>query len=399
VFGHKTESLNAGNPAGIIQASQHDGSDGIVYVTMNYRLGALGFLAGTSLEKANGLPNAGLHDQRLALDWVQKNIHLFGGDPSKVTVGGRKFWLQVYFYRANQYLTCLVSAGGGSIMHHIVAYGGRGPRPFARAFTNSPGYNPIISQKQMEETTQTFLGLLNVSSIEEARKLPSNRIIKANADHVATARVGYVYGPVVDGSFSPSLPANLLLEGLFNHSSLDLLTSHVTYEGAFYGAPYVQTEDDFRAWVRSWQPQVSDKALDMISKLYPGQGPLRTIPFLGDYVFVCNENWMTRAFGNKTYNYQFNVSVPFHARDISYTFYNKGQTPIGAELFEPIAEVVQSYIVNFIKTGNPNGPGLPAFPQQGEDASHNVINAEGIIIKRDPLVGGPCEWMQKGLFS
>jgi carboxylesterase type B len=92
VFGWKTDPGNAGNPAGIIQASQHDGSDGIVYVTINYRLGALGFLAGPSLEAANGIPNAGLHDQRLALDWVQKNIHLFGGDPSKVTVGGRKFY-------------------------------------------------------------------------------------------------------------------------------------------------------------------------------------------------------------------------------------------------------------------------------------------------------------------
>jgi carboxylesterase type B len=284
-------------------------------------------------------------------------------------------------------------------MHHIVAYAGRGPRPFARAFTNSPGYNPIDSSYQVEKTTQTFLALLNVSTIGEARKLPSNRVIKANADHVSTAKVGYVYGPVVDGSLIPSLPGNLLLGGLFNHSSLDLLISHVTYEGAFYGAPYVQTENDFRAWVRSWQPQVTDKALDVISKLYPGQGPARTIPFLGDYAFTCNENWMTRAFSNKTYNYQFNISLPFHAKDMSYTFYNKGQYHPGADVVEPIANAVQGYIANFIKTGNPNGPGLPTFPQQGANASHNVINAGGIITERDPQVGGPCEWMQKGLFT
>lgn len=57
---------------------------------MNYRLGALGFLAGPSVEAAGGVQNAGLHDQRLALQWIQDNIHLFGGDPNRVTVGGRK---------------------------------------------------------------------------------------------------------------------------------------------------------------------------------------------------------------------------------------------------------------------------------------------------------------------
>jgi carboxylesterase type B len=67
-----------------------DGSDGFVFVSVNYRLGAFGWLAGPSLEAAGGIPNAGLHDQNLALDWVQKNIGLFGGDAKQVTVGGRK---------------------------------------------------------------------------------------------------------------------------------------------------------------------------------------------------------------------------------------------------------------------------------------------------------------------
>ena len=89
-FGHKTDPYDGGNPAGLIKASQVDGSPGMIVVAMNYRIGAFGFLEGKSLDEAGGTPNVGLHDQRLALEWVQRNIHLFGGDPNQVTVAGGK---------------------------------------------------------------------------------------------------------------------------------------------------------------------------------------------------------------------------------------------------------------------------------------------------------------------
>jgi carboxylesterase type B len=76
------------NPSGLIKASQNDGSPGIIYVALNYRLGALGWLAGPTLQGAGGVSNAGLYDQRLALEWVSNNIHLFGGDPEQITVIG-----------------------------------------------------------------------------------------------------------------------------------------------------------------------------------------------------------------------------------------------------------------------------------------------------------------------
>ena len=75
------------NPAGLIKASRASGSEGIVFVSMNYRLGAFGWLAGPTLQ-SHGTANAALYDQRLALEWVQQNIHLFGGDPNRVTVIG-----------------------------------------------------------------------------------------------------------------------------------------------------------------------------------------------------------------------------------------------------------------------------------------------------------------------
>jgi carboxylesterase type B len=77
-----------GNPSGLIKASQKAGGQGIIFVAMNYRLGALGFMAGPSLQAAGGVSNAAFYDQRLAIEWVAKNIHLFGGDPKKITIMG-----------------------------------------------------------------------------------------------------------------------------------------------------------------------------------------------------------------------------------------------------------------------------------------------------------------------
>ncbi len=78
----------SGNPSGLIASSQAGGGEGIIFVALNYRLGAFGWLAGPTLQASGGVSNAGLYDQRLGLEWVQKNIHLFGGDPKQVTVMG-----------------------------------------------------------------------------------------------------------------------------------------------------------------------------------------------------------------------------------------------------------------------------------------------------------------------
>jgi acetyl esterase/lipase len=128
------------NPAGLLARSQ-DGADdnGVIYVALNYRLGAFGWLSGPTFQANNGTANAGLHDQRFALEWVQKHISKFGGDPDRVTVFGE-------------------SAGGGSIMAQITAYGGKkGSVPFAQVrrslkttftvfesiLTTFTGYSPV----------------------------------------------------------------------------------------------------------------------------------------------------------------------------------------------------------------------------------------------------------------
>ena len=166
------------------------------YVSMNYRLGAFGWLSGPTFQE-DGTANAGLYDQRFALEWVQKYISKFGGDPSRVTVFGE-------------------SAGGGSIMHQITAYGGDRPVPFQQAIPQSPGFAPIVSNNQQEQILDDYLALLNVTSIEEARQLSFEALATANTIQVGGANYGsFVYGPAVDGDFVPALPGELLLHGQY----------------------------------------------------------------------------------------------------------------------------------------------------------------------------------------
>jgi|SRR5271155_1570241 len=73
-----------GSPEFLIEAAQANGGEGIVFVELNYRLGALGCLSGLSLQEAGGVSNAALYDQRLAILWIAENIHLFDGDPSRI---------------------------------------------------------------------------------------------------------------------------------------------------------------------------------------------------------------------------------------------------------------------------------------------------------------------------
>lgn len=251
--GYTAGEKSAYSPAGLIRASQVNSTQGIIFVSLNYRLGAFGWLAGPTLQ-SDGTANAGLYDQRLALQWIQDNIHTFGGDPNRVTVIGE-------------------SAGGGSIMHQITAFGGlKGPAPFQQAVLQSPGFQNIASNLQQETTFDAFLSLLNVSTIEEARQLPSSALIKANIIQVANSSYGdFSFGPVVDGLFAPAIPGKLLLQGSYDHT-LTLMLGHNADEGLEFTNP--ANDISFNTYLSSAFPTINTNVANYVEDvLYPPTMP------------------------------------------------------------------------------------------------------------------------------
>jgi carboxylesterase type B len=191
--------------------------DHVQYVAFNYRLGAFGWLSGPSFEYSGGVANAALYDQRLALKWVKDNIAKFGGNPHEITVLGE-------------------SAGAGSIMHQITAFGGQQEALFQRAIVQSPALRSVVSNVQQEGYYQNFLRLANASSFEELQNLPYERVQTANVLQVQNSSYGtFTYGPVVDGIIAPQLPAQLLAKGQF-HKNISVIAGHNSLEVCVLGS-------------------------------------------------------------------------------------------------------------------------------------------------------------------
>jgi carboxylesterase type B len=106
-------------------------------------------------------------------------------------------------------------------VHQITAYGGsKGKAPFQQAVPQSPGWSPVQSNVQTENTYQKFLRLTNSTSLAQLRALPSEVIMRANSQQITydSAYGQFSYGPVVDGNFVPLQPGQLLAQGRFDKS-------------------------------------------------------------------------------------------------------------------------------------------------------------------------------------
>lgn len=160
----------------------------MIVVNFNYRVGPYGFLASNEvLAGARGGVNNGLKDQRKALEWVQKHISLFGGDPKKVTIGG-------------------VSAGAASVTLQLTAYGGKDFGLFQATAAESQSFGTVLtveeSQYQYDNLVIRSGCVQSINSFECLRVLNASAIQEVNFNMPFPGARGsplYMYGPVVDG--------------------------------------------------------------------------------------------------------------------------------------------------------------------------------------------------------
>lgn len=171
-------------------------------MSIQYRLGVFGFLGGSTIAD-NGARNAGLLDQRSALEWIQRNIRAFGGDPSRVTIIGG-------------------SAGGGSVSFQLIAGGAYDTPPFSAAIAEYPWWQPFANASEQDSLYYTALRLSDCETLACLRALNGSDLATLgqaiqNASYPGPG-AGYgdwVFGPVVDGEFIRELPGVAFKRGRF----------------------------------------------------------------------------------------------------------------------------------------------------------------------------------------
>lgn len=358
--------------------------EGVIVVSINYRLGLFGWLG------AGGItPNLGLYDQRVALEWVQKYINRFGGNKDRVTAIGE-------------------SAGATSILHQITAYGGEGSLPFAQSIIQSPAFQFNLNLTDAYETTlkeaTTFTGKV-VSTASDLTSLDSETLKAINLAAVRAAPKGqFTYGPAPDGTFVPAFPQVLLAQGRF-HSNVKVMAAHNSLEAVPFVPTTISSEADLIEALAASFPEVENLShiLDTLypAKNYPNQF-LRGVQLVGDVDFSCTTRYLALALENQTHNYIFAVPPGYHAQDTAYTFFNgdTGTLNDGVAVDPVIAAALQDYIIGFAATAvpadNPAGT-APEFPVYGEDATVVQITADGVISGRDDMANERCAWWQQAM--
>ncbi|KAK3317965.1 Carboxylesterase [Apodospora peruviana] len=381
------------NPAGLIAQGMRDGKSGFVYVAINYRLGLFGFPP-RGPRDWDTATNAGLYDQRLALRWVELNIHRFGGDPRKVTVIGE-------------------SAGGSSIAIQLAAfYGIDGTAPFNRAIIQSPAMRPATDAAVYAQVYQQVLSTAGVASIDALRGLPTAQLQGVNLAIVGGSSFAhFTFGPNVDGLLIPSPLPTSLVKGRVDRN-VEVIAAYNIAEGLLFTDPRVQDNTAFKDLFSSLMPSIpAAKVNTLATTIYPedfsGAQPYRTQTermtlAISESLILCNAFALHLAYQNQSRAYEFSVFPGIHASDVSYTFFNGGDSPtdsFGVPINTAVAQTMQRYFADFAMVGAGPGSSANAIPLYTALARTLNITDGGNAVVTDPAANRRCRFWVEGLYS
>ncbi|KAI3396263.1 hypothetical protein diail_12345 [Diaporthe ilicicola] len=385
----------------------------IVVVSFHYRVNSLGFLPSTLFDE-EGLLNLGLRDQKLFLQFVQKHIAAFGGDPDQVTIGGR-------------------SAGGHSVGIHLFHnYGEDEGKPLfsrvhhqsgsvtARAFPNA---SYPLYQEQMDEFMSSLGCPLegdNAASMACLRSADINAIrnISTNLYDKYSLAITWPFQPVQGGPLLEKFGSQSGYDGTF--FKVPILTTTVSDEGKYYTIGTLESNQEFLAYMHTISPELNETDIALMDSLYPDPSTDSSSPFanspnstqynrlsaaFSDFAYICpgqETAYRVSTAGAPTWKARFNTNNSYpswqgipHTSDTKYTWDEpRVQYP-------EISHVYHSYLASFVATGDPNTlkyPGSPEWPQytpsgyglDSEPALQLLVQPDGTTVEKDEIRREAC---------
>ncbi|RPA83467.1 alpha/beta-hydrolase [Ascobolus immersus RN42] len=324
-------------PLAFLDLASHD----VVAVAVNYRLGMFGFLSSQEV-KNDGDLNVGLLDQQFALQWVRSNIHKFGGDKNKVTLFGN-------------------SAGGGSIMHHIMANDGNtAPALFESAITTSPYSPPQYDYNGAVPTSVFNQVVAEVGCSNAANKmncLRSKPLIPDLRDAnlkvgARSAFGGFTYYPVTDGTFVTTRPSTGLAMGR-RHNGVNIITTHQAADGFLFTPRNLTNNADVSAFISGLLPSISSANLNAVMNKYSSivDPTAKAETMIQEFFFECVSYSLADAFAGNAYKGVYAVQPALHGQDNEMYYNTNSQAVSSYTTFQNWS----GSFVNFIKSrGDPN---------------------------------------------
>jgi para-nitrobenzyl esterase len=344
--------------------------DGVVLVTLNYRLGALGFFAHPLLEAAHGdepRANYGILDMVAALGWVQRNIEAFGGDPSRVTIFGESAGGM-----AVQLLMVVPRAEG--LFRGAIAMSGYGTWPLPRlgvaASSVAPPGTPTAEEVGVSIVGRALPPGSKVETVDGLRAIPAGRLAQA---------VEALHLPLVDGVVVPDEPGVLFARG--EQHDVPFVTGGDSYDGAVMPWTGVSVPDFLASWGRHQREVRVLYADDFAVSDQLGASRL-----FGDGRYLIAARYLAKNMSRVSsagYLYYFSF-VPEALRS---TVPGAPHASENGPLFGRVADeesrkvgrTMRDYWTNFARSGDPNGPGLPEWP------AYEGSTDRWLVIDGDPL--------------
>ena len=372
---------------GATSLSMYDGAalakKGVVVVTTNYRLGPLGFLAHPELSAESPHHSSGNYailDHVAALQWVRKNISGFGGDPANVTIFGES----AGSWSVNTLQATPLAKG---LFHKAIGESG------ARFELNPTFLTPSLltpTLGQAEQGGVAYARAVGADSITALRSVPAEKLV---------AVVPFRSSTNVDGWVLPADVRTIFTQK--KHSGMPVLVGSNANEWTTLSslAAFPKTLDDFHKRI--------DAQFAELAKEFDDVYPVKTEADIANAILgLARDNLFTfqmrtwarvvTAGGRKAFLYQFTRVPPgprarewgaFHASEIEYVFGNLGKFWVFqyTETDRALSDAMSTYWVNFAKTGDPNGNGLPAWTAYDPGAEPYLDLGDTVQLKHHLL--------------